>query len=90
MAGVVERCLHTFLTHPFSTDKVTQHLPHNLRQILREPLDALLRRFIHRLLVLVTTPVTPQRKAMDLVFIQLGGSQRITQQATIVPFSDSP
>ena len=42
-----------------------------LRQVLGEPLDSLLCRLVHSLLVLIATPVTPQSESVNLVLIQL-------------------
>ena len=41
------------------------------RQVLLEELNPLLLRSIHRLLILITRPIAPERKTMDLVLIHL-------------------
>ena len=48
----------------------TNHVP-NSRQVFLKPRNPLPRRIIHRLLILLTTPITPQREPMDLILIHL-------------------
>ncbi len=48
-----------------------------LRQILLKPLDSLFARIIHGFFVLLATPITSQRKPVDLIFINL--SVRVSQ-----------
>lgn len=54
---------------------------HHSRQILLEPLDALLLSIIHGLLVLVTAPIAAQGKTVDLLVVDLdlGGDAGLVQ-----------
>ena len=43
----------------------------DLRQVLREPRNALVCRLVHSLLVLIATPIASKCEAVNLVLIQL-------------------
>ena len=57
------------LRYGFVQSRTLNDFPYKLDEVSVEPLNTLGLRLIHRLSVLLRAPITPQRKAMNLIFI---------------------